>query len=143
MVADQGPVDRVRNDVFGRARGPGVKVRCEVVERDRHGRLVAKVFSPNGVDIGRRLVSAGYAAPYRRYPKDYVDTEDEARRVKRGMWRGNFVKPWAWRDGLPPGPAQGHVRVAAAHAGHAVEVIEAITLSWWPLRPLLCLRQAG
>ena len=28
----------------------GVNVRCEVVERDRHGRLVAKVFSPNGVD---------------------------------------------------------------------------------------------
>ena len=23
-------------------------MRCEVVERDRHGRLVAKVFSPNG-----------------------------------------------------------------------------------------------
>jgi endonuclease YncB( thermonuclease family) len=26
----------------------GVKVRCEVVERDRQGRLVAKVFSANG-----------------------------------------------------------------------------------------------
>src|ERR687891_2264965 len=25
----------------------GVKVRCEVIERDRHGRLVAKVYSPN------------------------------------------------------------------------------------------------
>jgi endonuclease YncB( thermonuclease family) len=37
----------------------GVKARCEMTERDRHGRLVAKVFSPNGVDIGRRLVSAG------------------------------------------------------------------------------------
>jgi hypothetical protein len=37
----------------------GLKVRCEVVERDRHGRLVAKVYSPNGVDIGRRLVSSG------------------------------------------------------------------------------------
>ena len=35
----------------------GVKLRCQVVERDRHGRLVAKVFSPNGVDIGRGLVS--------------------------------------------------------------------------------------
>ena len=34
-------------------------MRCEVVERDRHGRLVAKVFSPNGVDIGRRLEPAG------------------------------------------------------------------------------------
>jgi endonuclease YncB( thermonuclease family) len=37
----------------------GVKVRCEVVERERHSRLVAKIFSPNGIDIGRRLVSAG------------------------------------------------------------------------------------
>ena len=34
----------------------GVKVRCEVVVRDR---LVANVLSPNGVDIGRRSVSAG------------------------------------------------------------------------------------
>jgi endonuclease YncB( thermonuclease family) len=48
----------------------GVKVRCEVVERDRYGRLVAKVFSPNGVDIGGRLVSAGWALAYRQYSKD-------------------------------------------------------------------------
>jgi hypothetical protein len=39
----------------------GVKVRCEVVERDW---LVAKIFSPNGVDIGRRLVSAGWRWRY-------------------------------------------------------------------------------
>ena len=52
----------------------GVAVRCEVVEQDRHGRLVAKVFSPNGVDIGRRLVSAGY----RRYLTDYAAAEDDA-----------------------------------------------------------------
>jgi hypothetical protein len=37
----------------------GVKVRCKPVERDRHGRVVAKVFAPDGVDISRRLVSAG------------------------------------------------------------------------------------
>ena len=37
----------------------GVKVRCKAVERHRHGRNVAEVFSPNGVDIGRRMVSAG------------------------------------------------------------------------------------
>jgi endonuclease YncB( thermonuclease family) len=48
----------------------GVKVRCEVVERDRHGDLDAKVFSPSGVDIGRRLVSAGWAVAYRRYSSD-------------------------------------------------------------------------
>ena len=45
----------------------GIKLRCEAVERDRHGRLVAKCFSPNGIDIGRRLVSAGWALAYRRY----------------------------------------------------------------------------
>jgi endonuclease YncB( thermonuclease family) len=39
----------------------GVKVRGEVVERHRHGRLVAKVFSPDGVEVGRGLVLAGWA----------------------------------------------------------------------------------
>jgi len=75
----------------------GLKVRCEVVERDRHGRIVAKVFSPNGVDIGHRLVSAGWALAYRRYSTGYVAAEDEAHKAKRGMWRGSFVKPWVWR----------------------------------------------
>jgi endonuclease YncB( thermonuclease family) len=64
--------------------------------------LVAKVFSPNGVDIGRRLASAGWALAYRRYSKDYVDAEDEARKARRGMWRGSFVKPWVWRASSPP-----------------------------------------
>jgi len=75
----------------------GVKVRCEVVERDRHGRLVAKCFSPNGVDIGRRMVAAGWALAYRRYSKDYVDAERKARKARRGMWRGTFETPWEWR----------------------------------------------
>jgi endonuclease YncB( thermonuclease family) len=89
----------------------GVKVRCEVVERDRHGRLVAKVFSPNGVDIGRRLVSAGWALAYRRYSKDYVEAEAEARKAKRGMWRGTFVRPWEWRASSPPRRAQASSRM--------------------------------
>jgi len=80
----------------------GVRLRCEVVERDRHGRLVAKCFSPNGVDIGRRLVAAGWALAYRRYSTDYVAAEAEARKAGRGMWRGTFVKPWQWRTASPP-----------------------------------------
>ena len=82
----------------------GVVLRCKAIEQDRHGRLVAKVFSPNGVDIGRRLVSAGWALAYRRYSTDYVDAEDEARKAKRGMWRGSFVKPWVWRASSPSRP---------------------------------------
>ena len=80
----------------------GVRVRCEGVERDCYGRLVAKCYSPNGVDIGRRLVSAGWALAYRRYSMDYVDAENEARKARRGMWRGTFMKPWDWRSSMQP-----------------------------------------
>ena len=91
----------------------GVKVRCEVIERDRHGRLVAKVFSPNRIDIGPRLVSAGWALAYRRCSTDYVAAEDEARKARRGMWRGTFVKPWEWRISSPPRRAQAPVPAAS------------------------------
>ncbi len=75
----------------------GITLRCRAIERDRHGRLVAKCLSPNGVDIGRRMVAAGWALAYRRYSADYVDAEEAARRAGRGMWRGRFMKPWEWR----------------------------------------------
>ena len=90
----------------------GVEVRCEVVERDRHGRLVAKVFSPDGVDIGRRLVSSGWALAYRRHSTDYVDAENQAQKARRGMWRGTFVKSWKWRASSPPRRTQMPVPVA-------------------------------
>jgi endonuclease YncB( thermonuclease family) len=79
----------------------GIQVRCRAVERDRHGRLVAKIFSPDGVDIGRRLVLAGWALAYRQYSTDYVDAEAEARKARRGLWRGTFAKPWEWRSIAP------------------------------------------
>ncbi len=75
----------------------GVKLRCEAVERDRHGRLIAKCFSPNGIDGGRRLEAAGWALAYRQYSMDYIDAEEEACKAKRGMWRGSFMNPWVWR----------------------------------------------
>ena len=75
----------------------GVQLRCDVIERDQYGRLVAKCFSPNGIDIGERLVSAGWALAYRQYSMDYIDAEAEARKAGRGLWRGGFMKPWVWR----------------------------------------------
>jgi endonuclease YncB( thermonuclease family) len=57
-----------------------LKVRCEVIERDRP--VVAKVYSPNGIDIGRRWCRRGRHTV--RYSMDYVAAEDEARKAKRG-----------------------------------------------------------
>src|SRR5690606_11426426 len=75
----------------------GIEVRCQPIERDRHGRLVAKAFAPDGTDIGRRLVLAGWALAYRQYATDYVDAENEARMARRGLWRGTFAMPSEWR----------------------------------------------
>ncbi|MEX2408927.1 MAG: thermonuclease family protein [Rhodovibrionaceae bacterium] len=75
----------------------GERVRCEGVEWDPYGRLVAKCYLQNGVDINRRMVSSGWALAYRHFSSDYVDAENAARQDRRGMWRGSFIKPWTHR----------------------------------------------
>ncbi len=48
------------------------------------------------------LVLALIAIPalaYRRYSLDYVDQEADAQAARRGIWAGEFVKPWEWRRG--------------------------------------------
>ena len=75
----------------------GVDLRCEPIERDCFGRLVAKCFSRGGIDVGRRLVASGWALAFRRYSLDYVPDETKARESFRGLWRGTFENPWDWR----------------------------------------------
>ncbi len=52
-----------------------------------------------GEDLGAWVVSQGWALAYRRYSPDYVDEEADAQAVRRGIWAGQFVKPWEWRRG--------------------------------------------
>ena len=41
----------------------------------------------------------GLALAYRQYSKDYVLAEKTARNAKKGLWQGDFIKPWDWRKG--------------------------------------------
>jgi endonuclease YncB( thermonuclease family) len=75
-----------------------IKLRCEPIERDCYGRLVAKCFSRSGVDVCRRLVASGWVLAFRRYSLDYVPDEIKAKEAFRGLWRGTFDKPWEWRQ---------------------------------------------
>ena len=34
---------------------------------------------------------------YRKYSKDYVNDEEEAKEKKIGLWAGEFIPPWEWR----------------------------------------------
>ncbi len=45
------------------------------------------------------MVSQGWALAYRRYSLDYVDEEADAQAARRGIWAGEFVRPWEWRRG--------------------------------------------
>lgn len=73
-------------------------VRCELIDTDRYGRLVAVCFVGN-IDISSMLVREGWALAYRRYSSDYIDVEKSARQANLGLWQGKFVEPWKWRRG--------------------------------------------
>ncbi len=74
----------------------GRTVTCEGVDTDRYGRMVA-ICRVGGEDMGRRMVSSGWAVAYRRYSWRYVKDEWAARMGKRGLWSGRFVDPETWR----------------------------------------------
>ena len=74
------------------------EVRCVGDTRDRYGRLIANCFV-DGYNVNARLVYEGLALAYRNYSKQYIPEEDKARAAKRGIWAGEFVAPWDWREG--------------------------------------------
>lgn len=74
-------------------------VSCEIEDKDRYGRFIGKC-SVRGADVQEWLVSNGYAVAYRTYSTAYVEAELEARQAKAGVWSGEFIMPWDWRQGL-------------------------------------------
>ena len=73
-------------------------VTCEDLGRDRYKRIIARC-TVAGEDLEKWMVANGWALAYRRYSLDYVDQEAEAQAARRGIWAGEFVKPWEWRRG--------------------------------------------
>jgi endonuclease YncB( thermonuclease family) len=77
-------------------------VTVEVDTVDRYGRTVGEVFLPDGLNLNKQIVGAGYAWQYKRYSKDpeYAELETRAREAKLGLWQDKSpVPPWEWRRG--------------------------------------------
>lgn len=70
----------------------GEIVTCNVSERDRYGRLLARCMA-GGRDINSSMVRAGMAVAF----GGYNDEEAEARSSRRGVWSGEFEAPQRWR----------------------------------------------
>ena len=69
---------------------------CKKRATDRYGRSISICYV-NGVDINSLMVKNGWALAYRKYSRDYIDEEKEAKDKKMGMWAGKFIAPWRWR----------------------------------------------
>lgn len=68
--------------------------RCEFVERDRYGRMVANCFRADGAPVADWLVRNGWALDWARYSDgEFAEAQEEARGAKRGVWRGTFEQP--------------------------------------------------
>ena len=71
--------------------------------RDRFGRIVGEVLTPDGErrNLGMAQVVSGQAAVYPRYCADdrYFWVEAVAKQAGTGIWRspGGQQTPWAWR----------------------------------------------
>ena len=74
----------------------GKVITCKGEKRDRYGRLVAVCYAGDD-DLNAMMVRDGWALAYRRYGKDYVSQETQARAAGTGLWQGTFVEPWEWR----------------------------------------------
>ncbi|MFC6981451.1 thermonuclease family protein [Microbulbifer taiwanensis] len=94
------PYGRVATDAAA-ALVAGKTVEVEVVDTDRYGRTVGRVYV-DGNNVNRALVNAGHCWAYTRYVRDKMlfTLQDDARKAQRGLWRlpaAERMPPWEWR----------------------------------------------
>jgi endonuclease YncB( thermonuclease family) len=74
-------------------------VRCDLLDRDRYDRHIARCFQA-GEDLNGWMVRQGQAVAYRQYSTEYAQAEAFARGYRIGVWQGAFDLPWDWRRGV-------------------------------------------
>ena len=70
------------------------KISCKRFGKDRYGRSLKECFSSDGKSLNAEIVKNGWAVDY---GKVYLQEEKEARRAKRGVWQGKFMRPELFR----------------------------------------------
>lgn len=75
----------------------GHELECHVIKQDSQGNMVA-TCALGQYDIGAALVNAGWAVADPSQNDIYMPYEQQARDNGRGLWQGQFYKPWDWRE---------------------------------------------
>jgi endonuclease YncB( thermonuclease family) len=79
-------------------------VTVEIVDRDRYGREVGKVYL-DGDNVNMQMVAEGHVWVYRQYLKNpaLLELESAARESGFGLWalpEAEQIPPWEWRRGV-------------------------------------------
>lgn len=78
--------------LIGTLKGQTVLLKTDAEQRDRYGRLLAYVYTPEDKLVNQDLLEKGYAVVYRRFDfglkEEFLAAEAEARNARRGVWRG-------------------------------------------------------
>ena len=59
---------------------------------------IAATCTAGGSSLNEKMVYAGWALADRDATDRYVAIEADAKKARRGLWRGEFQPPWRWRE---------------------------------------------
>jgi micrococcal nuclease len=78
----------------------GKQVSFQKTGQDRYGRSLGYIILPDGRNLNKEILRAGFAWHYKKYnqSKELADLEKEAKAAKRGLWSDlNPMAPWDFR----------------------------------------------
>ena len=59
---------------------------------------IAATCTAGGSSLNENMVEIGWALADRRATDRYVAIEADAKKARRGLWKGDFQPPWKWRE---------------------------------------------
>jgi endonuclease YncB( thermonuclease family) len=77
----------------------GATVRC-VLHRKADDHEFTGLCIADGYDLSEGMAYTGWALALPGEGNRYGAVEESARSARRGLWRGDFVRPWDWRSGV-------------------------------------------
>ena len=78
----------------------GAEVTCIAVARTNTKDPSIGRCRAGGFDLGGNMMHTGWAVALDGAPESYVRVQGKARAAGRGLWRGRFVMPALWRQGV-------------------------------------------
>jgi endonuclease YncB( thermonuclease family) len=75
----------------------GRDITCQPRGLDKYGRMLGVCFA-GGQDVNAAMVRQGHAWAFVKYSTTYVEQEALARKEAIGVWQGEAVPPWEYRQ---------------------------------------------